>query len=122
MPASQQPGMGAIPFAGGVAFRVWAPFASSVNVAGVFNNWNTQASPLTSEGNGYWSGDLAAAALNDQYKHVVTNTALPASAVEERSVRAVDDQLRRQQYRLIDRFPLAGAGLFHAFLERDGDL
>jgi 1,4-alpha-glucan branching enzyme len=79
MPASQQPGMGAIPFAGGVAFRVWAPFASGVNVAGVFNNWNTQASPLTSEGNGYWSGDLAAAVLSDQYKFVVTNMALPAT-------------------------------------------
>jgi 1,4-alpha-glucan branching enzyme len=105
MPASQRPGMGAIPFAGGVAFRVWAPFASSVNVAGVFNNWNTQASPLTSEGNGYWSGDLATAALNDQYKFVVTNTALPTPL-----------------WKIIDRFPMAGPGLFHAFLERDGDL
>jgi 1,4-alpha-glucan branching enzyme len=75
MTASQQPGMGAIPFAGGVAFRVWAPFATAVHVAGQFNAWDTQASPLTSEGNGYWSGDLAAAALNNQYKFVITNAA-----------------------------------------------
>lgn len=32
--ASQRPGMGAIPYAGGVTFRVWAPFASNVVVAG----------------------------------------------------------------------------------------
>jgi 1,4-alpha-glucan branching enzyme len=77
MVASQQPGMGAKPFAGGVTFRVWAPFAAAVNVAGGFNSWDTQASPLTSEGNGYWSGDIAAAALNDQYKFIVTNPTLP---------------------------------------------
>ena len=75
MTASQQPGMGAIRFAGGVAFRVWAPFATAVHVAGQFNVWDMQASPLTSEGNGYWSGDLAAAALNNQYKFVITNAA-----------------------------------------------
>ena len=39
--ASQRPGMGAIPYAGGVTFRVWAPFASNVVVAGGFNGWNT---------------------------------------------------------------------------------
>ena len=75
MTASQQPGMGSIPLAGGVAFRVWAPFATTVHVAGKFNAWDTQASPLTSEGNGYWSRDIGAAALNDQYKFVITNPA-----------------------------------------------
>ena len=78
MAVSQHTGMGAIPFTGGVAFRVWAPFASGVTVAGSFNNWDTNASPLTSEGNGYWSTDVAAAAVNDQYKFVITNAALPS--------------------------------------------
>jgi 1,4-alpha-glucan branching enzyme len=77
MAASQHAGMGASPFTGGVAFRVWAPFATAVHVAGSFNKWDAQAFPLQSEGNGYWSGDLAGATVNDQYKFVVTNAALP---------------------------------------------
>ena len=40
MAASAQLGMGAIPYAGGVGFRVWAKFASAVNVAGRFNGWS----------------------------------------------------------------------------------
>ncbi|WP_207714310.1 hypothetical protein [Scytonema sp. UIC 10036] len=51
---SSRSGMGAIPYDGGTAFRVWAPFASSVSVAGSFNNWTQDENPLTSEGNGYW--------------------------------------------------------------------
>ena len=34
MPASSKPYMGAVPYSGGVTFRVWAPFATGVNVAG----------------------------------------------------------------------------------------
>jgi 1,4-alpha-glucan branching enzyme len=76
MVASQRPGMGAIPFDVGVAFRVWAPFASGVAVAGAFNAWSTTGAPLTSEGAGYWSTDVAAAKLGDQYKFVIANAAL----------------------------------------------
>jgi len=79
MGASNYAGMGALPYPGGVTFRVWAPNAAAVNVGGVFNQWSVAATPLTSEGNGYWSVDLPGAKLNDQYKFVVTNTALPAS-------------------------------------------
>src|SRR5436309_15311382 len=39
MSASVHSGMGANPFEGGVAFRVWAPFADKVCVAGTFNDW-----------------------------------------------------------------------------------
>jgi hypothetical protein len=35
MPASNRPFMGATAFDTGVTFRVWAPFAGSVNVAGI---------------------------------------------------------------------------------------
>ena len=73
MASSSRPGMGALPYAGGVAFRVWAPFASAVSVAGSFNGWSTQSAPLTQEGNGYWSVDVAGAQVNDQYKFVITN-------------------------------------------------
>lgn len=46
MPASQRPYMGAIPYDGGTTFRVWAPFASSVSVAGDFNKWDLKVNPL----------------------------------------------------------------------------
>jgi 1,4-alpha-glucan branching enzyme len=53
--ASTRPGVGAVPYSGatsGVTFRTWAPNASSVNVAGSFNGWNTTTHPLVAEGGG----------------------------------------------------------------------
>src|SRR3954451_20608183 len=72
MGVSGQQGMGAIPFQGGAGFRVWAPFASSVAVAGSFNDWSMVANPLTSEGNGNWSSDVPGAGIGAQYKFVLT--------------------------------------------------
>lgn len=77
--ASQRPGMGAIPYAGGVTFRVWAPFASNVVVAGGFNGWNTEAAGMAREGDGYWSVDVPGAALGDQYKFVITSSVTGAT-------------------------------------------
>ncbi|HJR78067.1 MAG TPA: alpha-amylase family glycosyl hydrolase [Nitrospiraceae bacterium] len=64
--------MGAIPYEGGTTFRVWAPFASSVHVAGTFNRWSDSAHTLAGEGNGYWSADVAQAKSGDEYKYVMT--------------------------------------------------
>ena len=61
MAMSSRAGMGAVPYAGGVTFRVWAPFASAVSVAGSFNGWDAQVAPLAQEGNDYWSVDVAGA-------------------------------------------------------------
>src|ERR1035437_10732449 len=36
---SLRPGMGALPHSDGVTFRVWAPHAQAVSVAGTFNEW-----------------------------------------------------------------------------------
>ena len=75
---SSRPGLGAIVFDGGVAFRVWAPFASQVHVAGTFNRWDVFANPLASEGNGYWSVEVAGASNGDQYRYVLgDNTKSP---------------------------------------------
>jgi 1,4-alpha-glucan branching enzyme len=74
--ASTRAGMGARPYPGGVAFRVWAPFATSVSVAGSFNAWSDTADRLACEGNGYWSADLASARAGDQYKYVLANQSL----------------------------------------------
>jgi 1,4-alpha-glucan branching enzyme len=72
---SARPGMGTILFPGGVAFRVWAPFASSVFAAGAFNQWNATANPFASEGNGYWSVEVPGAAIGDEYQFVIHNGA-----------------------------------------------
>lgn len=70
---STKPGMGSVPYSGGVTFRVWAPFANAVHVGGTFNSWSSVATPLASEGNGYWSNDVSAAAVGDEYQYVITN-------------------------------------------------
>lgn len=69
--ASTHTGMGAIPYEEGTAFRVWAPFASAVYVAGDFNNWSTTANPLASENNGYWSVDFPGAEEKQKYRYVI---------------------------------------------------
>ena len=70
---SAHPGMGARPIAAGTSFRVWAPFASNVSVAGEFNGWDTDKHELASEGNGYWSVDVPGARPGQEYKYVVRN-------------------------------------------------
>lgn len=67
------PGMGAIPHAKGVAFRVWAPHADKVSVVGDFNDWKPGATPLASEGKGIWYADVPTAKIGQQYRyHLVT--------------------------------------------------
>jgi 1,4-alpha-glucan branching enzyme len=65
---SKAAGMGALPLEQGVAFRVWAPHAEEVTVVGEFNRWNTQRNPLTSEGNGFWYGEVANAKIGQGYR------------------------------------------------------
>ena len=69
--ASIHPGMGASLFDGGTSFRVWAPFAEQVFVAGQFNDWSEDENPLAHEGGGYWSTDVAGAKYRDEYKYVI---------------------------------------------------
>lgn len=69
--SSSRPGMGAIPYPGGVTFRVWAPGASRVFVAGDFNGWSDTANELGNEFNGNFSGDVPGAARWQKYKYVI---------------------------------------------------
>ena len=64
-------GMGALPYPGGVAFRVWAPHAEAVSVTGDFNEWATEATPLASEGNGNWYAAVPGATAGQEYKYVI---------------------------------------------------
>ena len=62
-------GMGAIPYVGGVTFRVWSMFADSVFVTGDFNGWSTTATQLARDGtSNYWSVDVPGAAVGQMYK------------------------------------------------------
>lgn len=63
--------VGAVLRRDGVSFRVWAPFASTVAVAGSFNDW--QHLPMTSEGDGYWSVDVPGAQAGQEYRYAITN-------------------------------------------------
>ena len=75
--SSSRPGMGAIPYAGGVTFRAWAKFAPSVSVAGDFNQWSATVNPLAPDGNsGYWSVDVAGAKAGDHYKFYIPGPGL----------------------------------------------
>lgn len=64
-------GMGAMITKKGVAFRVWAPNAKKVYVAGDFNGWKDNKDVLKSEGNGYWYGFVSKAKANDEYKYCI---------------------------------------------------
>ena len=70
---SSRPGMGAVPYADGVTFRVWAPHAEQVFVVGQFNDWQEDAHPLEAEGNGYWSTDVSDAKPGQPYRYVIHN-------------------------------------------------
>ncbi len=66
-------GMGAVQNGNTLSFRVWAPFASDVAVAGTFNNWSDCLHPLAHEGNGFWSCETNDAAVGDKYQFVIIN-------------------------------------------------
>ena len=66
-------GMGAVPNATGVSFRVWAPHAHAVFVAGSFNGWSTNAHPMAREDNGYWFANISAAKIGSEYRYLIRN-------------------------------------------------
>ncbi|KAA5540741.1 1,4-alpha-glucan branching protein [Roseiconus nitratireducens] len=68
---SLRPGLGAIPYTGGTTFRVWAPHAPWVRVAGTFNGWDPTATPLAPEGGGHWSADVPGVVVGDEYRYVI---------------------------------------------------
>ena len=71
------PGMGALPYAEGVAFRVWAPHASAVAVVGDFNDWSESAHPMTAEedSDGNWYAAIPGIEPGAAYKFAITTAA-----------------------------------------------
>ena len=54
-----------------VSFQVLQPQAKSVYVAGSFNGWKPERSPLLHKGNGRWVGDLTVEPGRYEYLFVV---------------------------------------------------
>ncbi len=68
-------GMGSVPHAGGVAFRLWAPHAKRVSVIGSFNDWDSTKHPMRAEENGNWYADVPGARVGDQYRFCLSTPA-----------------------------------------------
>jgi 1,4-alpha-glucan branching enzyme len=69
--SSWRRGMGAVAHEHGVTFRVWAPGARRVFVAGDFNGWNPDADELGNEFNGNFSTDVGHAHRWQKYRYVI---------------------------------------------------
>jgi len=59
--------LGATPHGSGTVFRVWAPHAEAVAVAGTFNDWAGDAAPMTRADDGTWQVDVEGAGPGDEY-------------------------------------------------------
>ncbi len=74
---SSRAGMGAVAFndggVSGTTFRMWAPNADEVHLAGDFNGWSGWQSEMISEGNGHWSVDVRNLGHNAHYQYVIRN-------------------------------------------------
>ena len=69
---SSRSGMGAVPYSGGVTFRLWAPNATGVGVAGDFNGWAAAGTTLAGEPGGLWSADVPGAVAGQAYQFLIT--------------------------------------------------
>jgi len=58
---------------GGTSFRVWAPNANTVTLAGDFNSWDTGNTPLAPDNlsSNYWSVFISNISYNSEYKFVI---------------------------------------------------
>lgn len=63
--------LGAHPCDDGVCFRVWAPAAQKVGVAGDFNGWCADCAPMKKISSGVWECTVAGVKHYDAYKYVI---------------------------------------------------
>ncbi len=66
-------GMGSMPRADGVAFRLWAPHADAVYVTGTFNHWVSETHPMVKEKSGYWYADIHEARIGHEYRYRIVS-------------------------------------------------
>ncbi len=71
---SPQAGMGAVPFADGTTFRVWAPHADAVFVTGTFDGWAGATTELARDGDGTggtWSAHVEGVKPGAEYRFTI---------------------------------------------------
>ena len=95
---STRGGMGAVPFDGGVTFRVWAPHADAVSVVGSFNDWDSTRDSLAPDEGGNWSADVGGAGEGDEYKFLIRTGEGELIRIDPACPAA--DEFRRQRDRL----------------------
>jgi 1,4-alpha-glucan branching enzyme len=66
-----------------VVLELVHPSARQVFVAGSFNNWQPEQTPLVAAGNGRWTGDLKVAPGRYEYLFVVDGQWLPDPAAKQ---------------------------------------
>jgi len=57
-----------------IAFKLIAPYANSVSVAGDFNNWDVLANPMKKDWKDDWAADLNLKPGSYEYKFYVDGT------------------------------------------------
>ena len=62
---------GSHPCDGGAVFRVWAPNAESIGVAGDFNGWNAERAPMKKISGGVWECTVENVKKFDSYKYLI---------------------------------------------------
>ncbi|HUJ09103.1 MAG TPA: LamG-like jellyroll fold domain-containing protein [Verrucomicrobiae bacterium] len=67
----------------GTTFRVWAPNATAVHVAGSWNGFSTVTTPLYSEGNGNWSADVTGAIEGMPYQYYISNSTVGTNVFKQ---------------------------------------
>ena len=75
-------GMGAIPHEGGIAFRVWAPYAKAVSVVGGFNDFQPTANPMAHEAEGFWYADVPSAKVGQEYRFWLDTETGPVTRID----------------------------------------
>jgi len=68
---------------GRIALEFIKPEAKTVFVAGSFNQWKPEATPLVPKGNGKWVGDLAVKPGRHEYLFVVDGQWMPDPKARE---------------------------------------
>ena len=77
--------MGAVPYAGGTTFRVWAPHADAVFVTGTFDDWAGDRIALGRDSDGTtgtWSTDVAGVEPGAEYRYTIRTAAGDLSRID----------------------------------------
>ena len=72
-----QPVQAELPKNNRISLELIKPDAKQVCVAGSFNEWKPETTPLSPKGNGHWVGDLAVKPGRHEYLFVVDGQWLP---------------------------------------------